>query len=425
MKQKNILEKYVFMLIVLIMIGLPLIKFCAYILNFLGIIEDPFSFNHVYVLWISIPFLLTSYLYGLKKQYFRFDYNDIIISILAFLGLISTVLAQDVQTSIFGEYHRNEGLLTLIAYYLIFLNVKNLTNSKYKHKIINLFIYIGLFQIGYAVLQVYTDLPFIKEYPYKPYMAMGLCSNPNFFGSYTTILCLITTSLYLFEKQIKYLVYSIIFFIGICLAGSTGPMIGFILAFLFLIIYYFKKINFSHICLILIVFISLFYIIDFSINKISAQVHDVEIDTNYNIKKETEMIVSNKTDVTAFGNGRIQLWKNLLPEALKYSLYGAGIDNVKVIYPKNLGLVFDKAHNVYLQIWITNGIFALIFYCLLQLIIFIRGLKIKDNFYISLFISFIGYAISAFANISVIEVAPYFFIILGLLVSHKIEEERL
>ena len=66
MKQKNILEKYVFMLIVLIMIGLPLIKFCAYILNFLGIIEDPFSFNHVYVLWISIPFLLTSYLYGLK-----------------------------------------------------------------------------------------------------------------------------------------------------------------------------------------------------------------------------------------------------------------------------------------------------------------------------------------------------------------------
>ena len=98
-------------------------------------------------------------------------------------------------------------------------------------------------------------------------------------------------------------------------------------------------------------------------------------------------------------------------------MFGCGLDNLRVVYPQDKGLIYDKAHNIYYQMLITNGVFALITYCLLCLIIFIKGFKFKNSFYIAIFIAFIGYSIQAFGNISVIDVAPYFFIILGLLYS--------
>ena len=424
MLKKENTQKYIFIITLVVMFGLPLIKLIGYAFNFLGLVDDPFKVNHVYILWFSIPLYLGTYIYGLSKKYFNFNYDDLIVIILAFLGFISTFLAKDIQISIFGEYHRNEGLLTLLSYYLIYLNIKNLSREVDKHKLIDIFIYIGLFQVLYGILQVYTNLPFIKDYPNMPYMAMGLCSNPNFYGSYMTILTLITISLYLLNNKTKYLVYSILFFIGLCLASSTGPMIGFILAFIFLLIYYFKILNIKKIIYMILILISSFFIIDYSINSISNKVHNVEIDKNYNIKEEVTEIITNNNNVSneQFGNGRIALWKNLLPYAYEYWPFGVGIDNIKVIYPKDEWLRYDKAHNVYLQILITNGALALILYCLLSLIIFIKGFKIKDSFYISLFIAFIGYSIQAFANISVIEVTPYFFIILGLLSSY--EESR-
>ena len=68
---------------------------------------------------------------------------------------------------------------------------------------------------------------------------------------------------------------------------------------------------------------------------------------------------------------------------------------------------------------LTNGVFSLIIYCGICFILFIKGFKYKDPFKIALYIGFIGYCIQAFANISVIDVAPYFFIVLGILYSYK------
>ena len=82
-------------------------------------------------------------------------------------------------------------------------------------------------------------------------------------------------------------------------------------------------------------------------------------------------------------------------------------------------IFYDKAHNVYIQIGVTNGIFALAAYMLICLVVFLKGFKLKDNYSNSLFMAFVSYCILAFANISVIDVAPYFFIILGLLMSEE------
>ena len=409
------IEKIIYKFTMLFMISIPLFKLISYILYLSGIIENSYNFNHVYVLWLSLPVFIILYIISLI--YKKITYVDIIVYFLIILAFISTIFAQDTNISIFGEINRNEGLLTILNYYFVFLNVKNLSNKDYKNKIINLFLILGVFQVIYSILQVYTNFDFIKHFS-KDYMAMGLCGNPNFYGSYMVMLVLISSTLYLLKNKNIYLVLSFIYALGLFLANSTAPFIGFILGFIFLIIFCFKNINKINMIKLILLLIILFFINDYALNLKYETIKDN--DRRYNIKYEitdTVNSIVSKNEEYNYGSSRIRLWKNLIPIAKEYYLFGVGLDNLRVVYPKNNGLIYDKAHNIYYQMLITNGIFALFGYCLLCLIIFIKGFKFKDNSYIALYIAFIGYSIQAFGNISVIDVAPYFFIILGLLYS--------
>ena len=79
------------------------------------------------------------------------------------------------------------------------------------------------------------------------------------------------------------------------------------------------------------------------------------------------------------------------------------------------GYVVDKAHNEFLQTFITEGIIGLLIYLGLYISVIKNGIKNSfknENIYFILPI--IGYLVQAFFNISVIEVAPLFYIALGL-----------
>ena len=77
--------------------------------------------------------------------------------------------------------------------------------------------------------------------------------------------------------------------------------------------------------------------------------------------------------------------------------------------------MFDKAHNEYLQTLVTQGIFSLASYLFIFGYAVYIGIKNSYRFkQIYLVLPVIGYLIQAFFNVSVIEVAPIFYIALGL-----------
>lgn len=422
MIKKLSLEKFVSILTIIIIVALPLIRLTTYNLFLADVINDSFAYWQAYLLWFFIPILLITYVYGLVIGKFKLNYIDIIIYALIIMLFISTYYAIDIHKSIVGEYHRDEGLLSLFSYYLLFLNVKNIQEQKYKKMIITTFIIVGIFQSIYAVLQVYTQFSFIWHSS-KPYMAIGLNGNANFFGSYMVILSLFTALLFLLKKEKKYLILTLLFFTSICLASSTGPFLGFALALTFVIIVFHKKMKLREVILLLVSLIFVYFLVDISVKFIQETKFHNTIDSNYNITTELSQTIVNYKNGN-IGNGRLQLWTRCIPIVKVHWLTGAGLDNFALVMPNHGTLTYDKAHNVYLQILITNGIGALIAYCLLCLIIFIKGFKFKEPYIIALFASFVGYSIQAFANISVIDVAPIFFIILGFLYSYKNDSEK-
>lgn len=422
-----------------ILIVLPMIKELSFYLVKLKVITDYDSINPAIVLFISIPFLMYIYISDIKRSKRKIDIFDILFYILIFTGIISTIFAINKQVSFFGKEYRHEGFLSVLSYYLLFINWKvNGTKEDIK-KLIKLVVFIAIVNSIYALFQIYTKFNFILRYSKDAKMAYGLCVNPNFFGSLIVTVISMVSCIFLMNKKIdfKTIIIIILLFISLINSQSTGPFLTYIIAliFLFYFLYLKKKIILKNIliliCILLFTYTSIYFI-----NK--NVINYSEDNINYGEDNRCELCDINKT-IKSGGNGRLTIWKNSLNASKKYLITGTGYDNLIYIYPnpkldtsvsftiengvidesdeKVYYEIVDNAHNVYLHILISNGILNLIPYLILCLITFIIGLKSKESIIFILLSGFVAYSIQAFANISVIEVAPIYYIIIGLILS--------
>ena len=419
---KDKLNKAIMIISMTLIIGFPLLKIIFYILNATKIfIETKYTLYQSIFLWCLLPVSIIIYIIGLIIKKNKTTYIDYFVWILIGFAFISTYFAEVRELSIFGAEYRHEGLLSLLCYYFLFLNVKNISNEEYKKKIIDVFLVVGVIESFYSILQVYTEFSFIKHYT-KSYMAMGFCGNPNFLGSYIIMHLLISFSLYMINNKTKYKLLTILYFITLCLANSTGPFLAFLISFILFVIVFRKKIKLKKIIEILIILVITFFVVDYTNKFMQQNIYNKQLETNYNISTEIKETITNQKNETTLGNGRIVLWKNSLPLISRYWLVGAGLDNFGEVYPYHTyDSYYDKAHNIYIQIAVTNGVIPLCIYLFICLVTFKRGIKIKNPFYIALLMAFIGYSIQGFSNINVIPVTTCFYIILGLFNS-KFEE---
>ena len=306
--------------------------------------------------------------------------------------------------------------------------------TKQINKIIDIVIIIGIIQFVFSVLQVFIRGPFETVIlDNVKYMASGLNGNPNFLGSYMTLLLGITISMYFLEQKSNYYLFtSIMFFSTLILAESTGPFLSIVLTVILLVILLDKKkkILWKKVWILFISLILTFITTDLVSEKIFKGVYHDELLSGYTIKGDllntlSIFDASKKEDekqelVENYGSGRFIIWKNTFKIIEKYPWLGTGLDNYGYAYTdivKPIGFTCDKAHNVYLHIFATNGVFALITYLIILITIFFKGLKSKNNLIIVLLTGFVGYSLQAFLNISVVTVAPFYFIIMGLLVN--------
>ena len=323
------------------------------------------------------------------------------------------MLAINKQLSIFGKDFRHEGFLSVLSYYLLFINWKVLGDKEDIKKYIKLFITIGIINSIYALFQIYTSFNFILRYKEDAKMASGLCGNPNFLGTLiVTVISIVTCSLLMGKKNIlKKIIIIILLFISLINAQSTGPFLTYILLILFLIGFLYKKKNLvlKNILTLLIVLV-VTYISIFLINK------------NLYKSDRCEMCDIKET-VNNGGNGRLDIWKKSIDIVKDNFIFGVGFDNFYLAYPNpkiESGVSFMITNGVIdLHILVSNGVLGLIPYLILCLLTFIKGLKQNSKLIFLLLSGFIAYSIQGFSNISVIHVAPIYFVIIGLILSKK------
>ncbi len=418
------IQKINFISICFLIIYTPLIYFLKLIFSPFKILNGFLYFYEI--LYLFIPIGIFIYVYNLIKKNIKITKYDIFIYILIILGIIVTINAVDVKTSIYGAYLRNEGLLSLLSYYLLFLNSRSLKEKEIK-KIINILFIVGIFQFIYSFLQVFVRGEYVETFSLENinYMASGFSGNPNMLGSYCILLLGISIMYYLIYHSKKYLILSVIFYINLIFAQSTGPFFTLIFLLIFIIIFLHKKnIDLKKVYIILSLFFVTFILVSNVTEFYVSKVFNDKIEKSYTIKGDILNTLSlfsnssgndNEVTIDNYGSGRFTIWKNTMKIVPKYFWLGSGIDNFGYVYKQSVDSYCDKAHNEYLQILVTEGIFTLITYLSLLFNLFIDGIKSKNKLVWVLLMSFIGYAVQAFLNISSVLVAPIYFIIIGML----------
>lgn len=414
-----------------ILLIVPFLKFFSMNLEAFGVLRNYDVINPAIPLFVAVPFLIFVYIEDIIRTKRKLDIYDYLLYILIIVGIISTIFSIDKNLAIFGKNLRHEGLLSIVSYYLLFINWKiNGTKEDIK-KYIKLLVIIAIINSIYSLLQIYTPFKFIIRYEKDIMMASGMCGNPNFFGSLLVTVISIVICNFIMDKKlnIKEILVIILMFVALINSQSTGPFLTLVIALIFLII--FLKIKNNLVIkklIILIVILLVTYTSVYFINKIVY-------------KSDRCEMCDIKETVRSGGTGRLTIWKNSLDIVRDYPIVGVGFDNFYLAYPNpdindaityvitngvmkpkiNYILIFDNAHNVYLHTLVSTGFLGVIPYLLLCLLVFLKGLEFKDKFGILLLSAFVAYSIQAFANISVVQVAPIYYLIMGLILSIKEE----
>jgi putative inorganic carbon (HCO3(-)) transporter len=331
--------------------------------------------------------------------------------------LISSVLSYDKQTGIWGlggmklinisgegnneafvDTARFTGLVTYIS--CIFLYLLSCTIKK-PEKFIKYMIYactivslIGIMQ--HFGINIVPHDSFREGFP--PYATIG---QHNFFATYTVFI-LPASVYYTLKSGNKYwLIPTSIIYSGLLVSTTRGAWIALFISLIILGMYCFKNRE----------LMKKFIVILISLLIVTCVLLPTK---NGLLLKRAESIPQNITSGLQLddssGSARMSIWKQTIKLTPQYWSFGIGPDNL-IYAGVHLGKTpVDKAHNIYLEMFITMGVFTLISYLLfLSTFLKKRNKELGFMFFLMIF----TYLVQGFFNIDVIMVMPLFWIILG------------
>lgn len=364
--------------------------------------------------------------------YSWFNLADIFVILLAIWGVVSTCFAFDRDIALYGADTRNEGLFAWLAYYLLFYCVSLLSKEE-KKKCISYFSILGLIMLITGLICSYTGIGIWLSY--RP-MAFVPLLHQNMYAGFAVLYLGIHVGWALFTQVRKERLYALVAAIVaiaaiICSTSSLGSVsaVFMLLVLLGMCILFDRgkgKLFWRNvICysLILVVCAAILVpVIDVTNGRLLSQ--DVQ---NNNQMIEEEGVVNGAL------NGRVDHWMAGVRALPDYWLTGVGIDNYKKILKDYDGYGRYKvstAHNEYIQLALTEGVPALVFYLYLLFVAFFAGIrqwrnqaaeKEEQNEWLdrALFLAFMGYICQAFVSFSSVAVAPFFWILLGMISTDK------
>lgn len=423
---KNGMEKlknnFFEIILTIMMIGTPLLGIPEKVkLTEQNIIRRDFLF--------IIGFFLIVLLIKRRKE-LKFDKKDILLLIFFAIGIISTVFSIKLNKSILGQHNRHEGIIMIGIYMLIYYSAKNF--FKYYKSFVPIALSLASILTILAIIQFYDIIPILKNM-YDARCANATLNNSNIFANFITIFVPMAFSIYILKGEKNNLFYNILFFTGMLISLARSAYLAFAVYTVFILIYIFKNKNKEYIkrfATLSICFVVLCGIVNYASNNRISKRGELMVKETYSMKEG----VTDK-----MGSSRIYYWKVMLILISERPILGYGPDTVanaiaevhpdifKSFFKKTGGVIIEKAHNEWLQIAATMGIPAMLIYTVFIFLVLKDNLKKFTKNKVSFVFStvIIGYLVQAVFNISVIAVAPIFWLILGLSENEKFKTECL
>ena len=398
-------EKWIDHILWLTIILIPIVIFPFFVSD----IFDAFKGPVLVLSGISILTLLI-----LNRKWDNSIFSWLLIVYLS-LVLLSSIFAHDPLLAFAGATNyggRFEGFATISIYAILFYASRNYLVVT-KRKLIWALSFLSLVSL-YALVQYYQFDPLVIYKNYRP-MIFSTIGNQNFLGSLMVMLCSLSFGLSVYYKKWYYFLFLIFFFSALLASQTRGCWIalGIVIIGYVTFVIIFDKTKFLGLLLALSVMVGAAFTLNFT-KKNTLSKRTKSIRTEIKMKDEYG------------GSGRLKIWEITWGVIKGHPVLGTGPENLKPVlkaeYKKELnayyrmkGVTIDKAHNEYLHIAVVTGIPSLLTYLSILVIIFWRNITQVKRDKTKLIVAFavFAYLAQAFSNISVIAVAPLFWILLG------------
>ena len=430
-------EKFFFYYLIFVMISLPVTEFLdekhSNIFVSQPIIVEVAGYVGVFAFLVHF----------LKHQDIKYYLTDVLYLLLFTFSLLSALFTQNRNATWFGFYY-DEWLSNFMGYFSLMLAGTMIQQKQMRKNILCAFVIVTIIQATAGTLQTFGI--YQMECMYDPERVMperisyGLIQHVNWYGGLCVLLFACSAGIYLFtsNKAVRNILYvlSIFCFYTLISAESRLAWAG-IIAFIVFIVFsmivmrskgYDKQKLKSILIRFIILLIGMIAVIAVCILVFGRILERIERST-YELTEENNR--EGLTNLENFGTRRGLIWKQGLKAFAKHWAFGIGLDNYRDAFLKDPDYhdawTQGKGHNEYIHYLVTQGIFQLITY--LTLLVYaaktaVRNvIKNDDNeerFINWIFLGmFFGYTAQAFFNSSIVNVAPYFWITIGMLLTKK------
>lgn len=365
---------------------------------------------------------LLSLLVLFKNYKIIIERRNIYLGIFMIFMLISSILSYDKETSIWGlwgikyikmggsgnsipvDTARFTGLISYIACIILYLLSCTIKKTE---KLIKYMIYacvivsiIGIMQ--HFGINIVPHESFRDKFP--PYSTIG---QHNFFATYTVFILPASIYYTLINKNKYWIMLTSIIYGGLLVSTTRGAWIALSISLIILAIYCLKnrKLMKKFIFVLVSFLIVTCVLLPTKNGLLFKRAASIPVNITSGLKLEDSS-----------GSARMSIWKQTIKLTPQYWSFGVGPDNL-IYTGVHLGKTpVDKAHNIYLEMFITMGGVTLISY-LLFLSTFLK--KRNRNLGFMYFLMILTYLVQGFFNIDVIMVMPLFWIILGFSASNE------
>lgn len=401
------------------------------IAGIMPLIMHPFSDDSYYLpktIFLYVMYIPLLIIIFKDRKNVTINKTDKVLGIYLLIAIVSTIFSINLRVSILGTPIRYEGIIMLLFYGLTYYSAKNYLeiNKKVMACVIIPIVIISI----YSIFQFYNIDPIPKDsfHASIEYNSIGTQGHRNFLSSYLTLFLPGFMVIYILKGKKRVLIASVIVFASLLCTLTRSGWVSFtfysVIGLGYIIINFNKK-YLIRILIIMIGFTGVFLTLDLtSGEKISSRSDQLMYDTK---AAREDLLKNGRITDEGLGSARIYIWKVALKTIQKNPIIGSGPDtfrySIEKYFPEDgqryidvYGALIDKAHNEFLQISSTMGIPALIVYLIFLFLCIKNNIKYmwksKISFIINLTI--IAYVIQSFFNISVINVAPLFWMLLGL-----------
>lgn len=442
--EKYLDEKFFFYYVISCMILIPI---CEFITELFGVCFVSQPLILIIYGYVGLIVCLLRIIGNFKKK--KVCWHEIFyLTLLGFAG-ISLAFSSDIDNS-FSGWDYDELPAHFLAYFSLMYSGFQIKSNDLRKKVLYVFMTLAFFEGIIGILQSFEIK--IEEVMYGPttVQVYGLTQNTNFFGGLSVIFVGVSSGAFIFfdtDKK-KRILLGILYAISMyCSFNSMARLawVGDIAIIFFLVIsilimrYREKKCCLTNsaggancdnyemkVCNGYLVRWLIVILITFGVLIFSFLHSDEPMGRVAQSLDEIDKLQENNTD--DFGSLRGYIWRYVLESVPKHWATGIGLDNLRMCFMENptweKGMYFqDKAHNEYIHTLATQGVFAFINYLALLIISAVIAIKRiihtgndKERIITWVFLTmFTGYMAQAMFNSSIINVAMYFWIVIGLL----------